>query len=206
MALKNSRQPSTTTTPRSNFSRPAGEYSPGRGTFWKETGHYDRAIVDFEDAIIMDTRSPEAYGGRGEIFSLVGDFNRAIADFTKAIELNTESGTAVEANQEVEYYKNRALAHGSVGNHHQTLTDSTWQSTFTSRSSSRGRNPKDYTLWSLRAIAKAELCMDEEALVEANIAVELGAEKMTSTAASWRFAKSRSAQGSSLRPACYPTQ
>ena len=118
----------------------------------------------------MDTRSHEAYGGRGEISSLVGDFNRAIADFTRAIELNDENETGTEANQEVEYFRNRALAYGSTGDHHRALADLNMAIDIHEQIVEQTRDPRDQTLWSLRAIAKAELCMEEEALTDANIA------------------------------------
>ena len=82
-----------------------------------------------------------------------------------------------EANQEVEYFKNRALAYGSIGEHRKALTDLNVAIDIHEQITEQTRDPQDHTLWSLRAIAKAELCMNEEALAEANVAVELGAEK-----------------------------
>ena len=63
-----------------------------------------------------------------------------------------------------------------MGNHHQALTDLNLAINIHEQIVEQTRDPKDQTLWSLRAIAKAELCMDEEALADANVAEELGAE------------------------------
>ncbi len=59
-----------------------------RGNAWYETREYDRAIVDYSEAIRRAPTSAEAFFARGYVYGVKGDGNKAIADFTEAVRLD----------------------------------------------------------------------------------------------------------------------
>ena len=50
-------------------------------------GDLNGAIADFDQAIQLDPKDPEAYNCRGEAYRDKGDYDRAIADFDHALEI-----------------------------------------------------------------------------------------------------------------------
>jgi tetratricopeptide (TPR) repeat protein len=59
-----------------------------RGYHLSHIGEYDRAIVDFSEAIRLAPQDGSAYSYRGYAYDQKGDYDRAIADFNEAIRLN----------------------------------------------------------------------------------------------------------------------
>src|SRR5689334_5816651 len=53
-----------------------------RGSAYRRAGEYDRAVLDFDQAIHMDPGSAHAYVGRGEVWYQRHEYARGIADDT----------------------------------------------------------------------------------------------------------------------------
>jgi tetratricopeptide (TPR) repeat protein len=66
-----------------------------RGDVWREQKReFDRAIVDYSNAIRLDPKDSKAYLNRGIAWKELGQFDRAIADYTVAIRLSPKSENA----------------------------------------------------------------------------------------------------------------
>jgi tetratricopeptide (TPR) repeat protein len=72
-----------------------------RGNLWYSQGEFDRAIKDYDFAIVFDPHCAEAYSNRGLARYDSRDVAGAIADFTRAIELSPKLADA---------YYNRGVA------------------------------------------------------------------------------------------------
>lgn len=60
----------------------------GLGDAYVEKGDFEHALVDFDQAIALDPKYPNAYHNRGIIHRVRGEFDAAMADFNQAIRLN----------------------------------------------------------------------------------------------------------------------
>ena len=86
----------------------------GRGRAYKAKGAYDRAIVDYNEAIELDPENASAYDDRGIAYKNKGDYDRAIADYNEAIRLEPRSAFA---------YNNRGNAYADKGDYERAMTD-----------------------------------------------------------------------------------
>ncbi len=59
-----------------------------RGFAYLQAGQYPDALRDFERAMALNPRDPNAYVGRGTLFARTGSHDRALADFGRAIEID----------------------------------------------------------------------------------------------------------------------
>ncbi|HKU69335.1 MAG TPA: tetratricopeptide repeat protein [Burkholderiales bacterium] len=59
-----------------------------RGFFYLQAGQYLEAQRDFDKAITLNPRDPDAYLGRGTLFARTGSYDQAFADLGRAIELD----------------------------------------------------------------------------------------------------------------------
>jgi tetratricopeptide (TPR) repeat protein len=74
----------------------AGQGSPtqlatafnNRGFIYKFKGEYDRALEDYNQAILLNPSFASAYNNRGVIYRIKGDYERAIKDYDQAIWLD----------------------------------------------------------------------------------------------------------------------
>jgi tetratricopeptide (TPR) repeat protein len=101
------------------FAQPKGETpSPGelvkQGVEVAETGEYDAAIHNFDEAIRIDAKFAPAYENRGIAHKAKGDSARAIADFDQAIKLDPQYARP---------YYNRGTVYASKGDHHRAVAD-----------------------------------------------------------------------------------
>jgi tetratricopeptide (TPR) repeat protein len=53
---------------------------------WEAKDDYDKAMLDFTEAIRLDPRSDDAYYRRGVVLFEQGEYDRAIADFGRVIQ------------------------------------------------------------------------------------------------------------------------
>ena len=60
-----------------------------RGYAFKFKGDYDRALEDYDQAILLNPAYANAYNNRGVIYRLKGEYDRAIADYDQAIWLDS---------------------------------------------------------------------------------------------------------------------
>jgi len=65
-----------------------------RGLAYLLMGRYDRALQDFNRAILLNENNAAIYVNRGKLHLRTGDQVRAAADFRKACELGDEGGCA----------------------------------------------------------------------------------------------------------------
>lgn len=66
-----------------------------RGTTLALAAQYDRAMADFNAAIELNPRDPEAFNGRAYVHFRRGDLQSALADYDQAIALNPENAEAL---------------------------------------------------------------------------------------------------------------
>ena len=56
-----------------------------RGHTYRESGQYDKAIAEYNQAIQLDPTDKDAYRGRGITYASLEQFEKTIADFSKFI-------------------------------------------------------------------------------------------------------------------------
>lgn len=119
-----------------------------RGIAYNAGGNYDRAIQDFNRAIMLDPKFEKPYNNRADAYNHKGDYNRAILDYNQAIALNPKyaeafynRGIAYNAQNNFDYaiedfsraiklnphyaqsYNNRAVAYCCKGDYNQAIDD-----------------------------------------------------------------------------------
>ena len=100
----------------------AGQDSPkrlatafnNRGVAYKVKGEYDRALEDYDRAILLNPSFANAYNNRGVIYRLKGEYDRAIKDYDEAIWL--------DSNVPASFY-NRGIAYSETQDYDNALGD-----------------------------------------------------------------------------------
>ena len=100
----------------------AGQDSPkrlatafnNRGVAYKVKGEYDRALEDYDRAILLNPSFANAYNNRGVIYRLKGEYDRAIKDYDEAIWL--------DSNVPASFY-NRGIAYSEKQDYDHALGD-----------------------------------------------------------------------------------
>ncbi|HBR22615.1 MAG TPA: hypothetical protein DD713_08660 [Nitrospiraceae bacterium] len=85
-----------------------------RGEAYAKKGQYDRAIADYNKAIVLDPNNAEAYTGRGVAYAKKEQYDRAIEDFNKTIALDPNNASA---------YLGRGAAYFLSGNKGRAISD-----------------------------------------------------------------------------------
>ena len=85
-----------------------------RGFAHKFKGDFDRALEDYDQAILLNPSYANAYNNRGVIYRLKGENDRAIADYDQAIWLDSN----VPA-----FFYNRAIAYSEKQDYDRALAD-----------------------------------------------------------------------------------
>ena len=85
----------------------------GRGKSFAGIGQFDKAIADYDRAILLEPFHPDVYFHRGLAFAKKGEFDRAVADYNAAIAL-TEHGAKNFVSTDL-LHLNRALAFLELG-------------------------------------------------------------------------------------------
>ena len=75
-----------------------------RGNGYHEKGDYDRAILDYDQAVRLNPSHANAFSNRGVAYARKGDYDRAIQDYDEAIRLNPNHADA---------FSNRGVAYGA---------------------------------------------------------------------------------------------
>ena len=78
------------------------------------TGGFDKAVVNFNEAIRARPHDAIAFYSRGNAYESKGDYDRAIADYNEAIRLNPNNALA---------FNNRGIAYASKGNQFRAIAD-----------------------------------------------------------------------------------
>ena len=58
-----------------------------RGVAYASIGNYDRAIIDYTNAITLNSNAAQSYNNRGVAYYKRNDYDRAIVDYTRSIAL-----------------------------------------------------------------------------------------------------------------------
>lgn len=87
-------------------------YSRGNARY--NSGEFEAALADYNEAIRIDPNYAKAYNNRGLVRSDLGDFQAAIADYSEAIRLNPNLALA---------YNNRGLVRRNLGDKQGALAD-----------------------------------------------------------------------------------
>ncbi len=69
----------------------------GRGQAYLGDGDHDRAIADFDAAILSAPNRPDVWRGRADVFAQQGQYARAIDDYEKALRIDDENAAALNA-------------------------------------------------------------------------------------------------------------
>jgi len=85
-----------------------------KGSSLSAKNDYTGAIAEFNKAIEIDNKNPEAFHKKGVVKIQLYDFRGAISDFDKAIELGTKVGFTFYC---------RGLSHASIGNKESACQD-----------------------------------------------------------------------------------
>ena len=85
-----------------------------RGVAYKFKGEYDRALEDYDQAILLNPNFANAYNNRGVIYRLKGEYDRAIRDYDEAIWLDSNFPAA---------FYNRAIAYSEKEDYDRALGD-----------------------------------------------------------------------------------
>lgn len=76
-----------------------------RGDINFRIGQYDRAILDYNEAIKLEPDVAAAFGGRGNAFNNKRDFDRAIEDYNEAVRLDPKFAQAFSDRGAAYYFK-----------------------------------------------------------------------------------------------------
>jgi lipoprotein NlpI len=85
-----------------------------RGLAWANSGEYDKAIDDLNDAIRLNPHLAEAFHSRGVAWVKKGEYDKAISDFNKAISFNA---------QDAESFDGRGVAWFNKGEYDKAIAD-----------------------------------------------------------------------------------
>jgi len=126
-----------------------------RGTAYRDTRQYDRAMDDYNKAVELNPGDARAYVLRGTVHVLTEQYDRVIEDCSKAIELDPQYAMA---------YNNRGVAYQITREYDRAIEDFTEVIKL---------NPKDARAYYKRGNAYAEKRQYDRAIEDYNKAVEL---------------------------------
>jgi tetratricopeptide (TPR) repeat protein len=83
-----------------------------RGNGYHEKGDYDRAILDYDQAVRLNPSHANAFSNRGVAYARKGDYDRAIQNYDEAIRLNPNHADA---------FSNRGVAYARKGDYDRAI-------------------------------------------------------------------------------------
>jgi lipoprotein NlpI len=125
-----------------------------RGVMFKESGEFDRAIEDFNEAILLNPSDMDSYNYRAQVFSATGQLEKAIADFT----------VSINARPTPEAYYERGIAFSKKGETDKAIKDFTNAVTM---------NPRDFEAYTRLGILYGRNGSLSRAVESFDIAIEL---------------------------------
>jgi tetratricopeptide (TPR) repeat protein len=66
-----------------------------RGLGYLRSKQYDKAIVDFSEAILVNPKNPFAFDNRGDAWREKGNYDRALADYNEALSIEPSFTSAL---------------------------------------------------------------------------------------------------------------
>ena len=66
-----------------------------RGLGYLRSKQYDKAIIDFSEAILINPKNPFAFDNRGDAWREKGNFDRALADYNEALSIEPTFASAL---------------------------------------------------------------------------------------------------------------
>lgn len=132
-----------------------------RGCEYNTVGEYNKAMMDFDKAIVLDPKDGSAYFNRGVAKSKTGDFKNAIPDFEKADKFK------IEKKHFVNLYVSWGAALANTGKLKEAMK---------LFDKAIGLDPGDASVYNNRGITKAMLGDTNGAIVDFEMAIKLNPE------------------------------
>ncbi|CAD8173218.1 unnamed protein product [Paramecium pentaurelia] len=85
-----------------------------RGNLYTNIGDKDKALSDYNQAILLDPDNAKAYYNRGNLYQTIGDKDKALRDYNQAIQLDPKFSIA---------YNNRGNLYKDIGEKDKALSD-----------------------------------------------------------------------------------
>lgn len=120
-----------------------------------ELGDYDRALMDYADALQLNPYDAITYNNRGVIYYDLGDMRRAIADFDQALAIDTHHATI---------YANRGTVRAELGDHQGAIADYTC---------AIEQHPTDNITYNHRGLLRSRLGDRQGAIADYTVAIQL---------------------------------
>ncbi len=160
-----------------------------RGVEYSKKGDNDRAIADYDQAIVLDSKYAAAFNNRGLAYANKGDHGRAIADYNQAIRFDPKSVHAF--NNRGNSYKYKGDSDRAIADYNQAIIlDPKFAMAFSNRGtvySNKGDNdravddynqaislnPKSANTFNNRGIAYSDKGDSDRAIADYNQAISL---------------------------------
>jgi len=142
------------------------EILAARGFVYSETGVYEKALADLNQALELKPDMALAYAYRSYIYGDQEDYEASIADATKAVEL----GTDLSDSRRATIIHARALAYLSTEQYELAVEDATESIRLSGED-----NPNTARTYNIRSRANRLLGNYQQAIEDASRAIELGA-------------------------------
>jgi len=126
-----------------------------RGNAYGKKKEYDRAIADFNQALLLNPKYAKAFNNRGLVYSYKNEYDRAIADFNQALQLNPKNA---------EFFSNRGIAYNNKKEYDRAIADS---------NQALQLNPKDADAFNNRGTAYGKKKEYDRAIADFNQALQL---------------------------------
>jgi tetratricopeptide (TPR) repeat protein len=126
-----------------------------RGSTFLKKKDYDKASVDYTEAIRLDPNKVSAYSGMGNVWFEQKEYDRAIENYTEAIRLNSDK---------VSTYVNRAMALSQKGEYDKAIDDYNYAIKI---------NPNDANTFLSRGVTYGEKKDYDNAIIDYNEAIRL---------------------------------
>jgi tetratricopeptide (TPR) repeat protein/uncharacterized protein YkwD len=101
----------TKTPPYDNLKK--AETCNSSGLIYYNQGNYEKAIFEFNEAILLNPKYANAYNNRGTVYYDLGKYEKALADYNEAIQLNPKNDY---------FYNKRGIVYYDLGKYERALS------------------------------------------------------------------------------------